>query len=214
MSENEVEAVPSPGRSGLYVWIFAVQFFIMQIVVARGWTTPFSLSANFISDLGNTACGGYPAGSSNYVCSPWHAWMNTSFIVLGLTIMIGTVLNRRYFGSSALPRTALLLLAISGIGVLLVGLYPENTSISAHTTGAGLNFVGGNLGIALLGVALARAHRRPGLAIYSMISGLTGLAGTILLVQGFYMGLGIGGMERIAAYPIPLWLIVAGLALS
>jgi hypothetical protein len=27
------------------------------------------------------------------------------------------------------------------------------------------------------------------------------------------LGLGIGGMERIAAYPLPLWLIVVGVAL-
>lgn len=200
-------------RLGPSIWIFAVQFFIMQGVVALAWSTPFSLSTNFISDLGNTACAAYPTGSEHFVCSPWYGWMNASFIALGLTIVLGTILNRHRFGRGALVTTALLLLALSGIGVLLVGLYPENASLSAHKIGAGLNFVGGNLGIALLGVALLREHQHRGLALYSVLSGSVGLAGTALFVQGTYLNLGIGGMERVAAYPIPLWLMFAGAAL-
>jgi hypothetical membrane protein len=199
-----------PTSVGALVWIFAVQFFIIQVIVALAWSTPFSLSTNFISDLGNTACAAYPAGSNHFVCSPWHAWMNASFVTLGLTIVIGTVLNRKRFGRGSLQTTALIFLALSGVGVLL---YPENTSIAAHKFGAGINFVGGNLGIALLGIALFRNHQQPWLAGYSTISGTIGLVGTVLLVQDQYLHLGIGGMERVAAYPIPLWLIVAGAAL-
>lgn len=204
---------PPSRRLGSIVWIFAVQFFIMQVVVASRWTTRFDLSTNFISDLGNTACGPYPAGGGAYVCSPWHGWMNASFIALGLTIVVGTILNRRIFGSTLVATEGLVLLALSGIGVLMVGLYPENSSLAAHRIGAGINFVGGNLGIALLGVALIRLRRHHGLAAYSMVSGVVGLVATALFVKGEYLGLGIGGMERVAAYPIPLWLMVAGGAL-
>ncbi len=198
---------------GSIVWIFAVQFFIMQVIVASRWTAPFDLSTNFISDLGNTACGPYPAGGSSYVCSPWHGWMNASFLALGLTIVAGTILNRSIFGATLVASGGLVLLALSGIGVMMVGLYPENTSLLAHKIGAGINFVGGNLGIALLGVALVRLRRHHGLGAYSMASGVVGLIATALLVKGEYLGLGIGGMERMAAYPIPLWLMVAGGAL-
>jgi len=57
-------------RLGAIVWIAAIQFFIAQIVVQSAWTTPFSLTANYISDLGNTTCAPYPAGSTMYVCCP------------------------------------------------------------------------------------------------------------------------------------------------
>ena len=79
-------------RLGSIVWILAIQFFVAQIVVQSAWVTPFSLMQNFISDLGNTICGPYPAGSSNYVCSPWHVWMNLSFVALGLIILFGGAL--------------------------------------------------------------------------------------------------------------------------
>src|SRR5262249_42958112 len=60
---------------GPVIWIFSAQFFVAQLAVQWSWTTPFSLKNNFISDLGNTACGFYPAGSTMYVCSPWHMAM-------------------------------------------------------------------------------------------------------------------------------------------
>src|SRR6266542_5921607 len=80
-------------RRGAIVWMLAIQFFIAQIIVQAVWTTPFSLTTNYISDLGNTACGPYPAGPRiMYVCSPWHAGMNASFIVQGLIILVGAAL--------------------------------------------------------------------------------------------------------------------------
>src|SRR5262245_10296100 len=82
---------------GAIIWILAVQFFIAQAVVQAAWTTPFSLTQNFISDLGNTTCAPYPLDSNSYVCSPWHALMNASFILLGLIILVGGVLVRTAF---------------------------------------------------------------------------------------------------------------------
>src|SRR5215212_2925312 len=79
-------------RLGAVVWMLAIQFFIAQAIVQSAWTTPFSLSTNYISDLGNTACGPYPTGSNRYVCSSWHAGMNASFISLGVIILVGAAL--------------------------------------------------------------------------------------------------------------------------
>jgi hypothetical protein len=88
-------------RAGAAVWTLAVQFFVAQAVVQSAWTAPYSLAENYISDLGNTSCGpyAYSAEVSRYVCSPWHAWMNASFVALGLTIVVGAALVR-----GALPR--------------------------------------------------------------------------------------------------------------
>lgn len=200
-------------RFGAIIWLFAVQFFIAQAVVQSAWTTPFSLSQNFISDLGNTTCAPYPLDSTSYVCSPWHAWMNASFIVLGLTILFGSALLPSTFPRGWFRVVGLMLLAWAGIGIIAVGVYPENENIALHRIGAAGHFVLGNLGMAVLGLAWWQAHGRRTLAIYSIVSGVVGLVATALFITDHYLGLGIGGMERVAAYPLPLWLMLTGLSL-
>src|ERR1700754_195646 len=123
-------------RLGALVWVFAVQFFVAQLLVQAAWTTPFSLTQNFISDLGNTTCGPYPLDSQMYVCSPRHAWMNASFILLGLIILIGAALLRKAFPSGLIRAAGLLFLGLAGAGIIAVGLYPENTNIEYHRMGA------------------------------------------------------------------------------
>jgi hypothetical membrane protein len=197
-------------RRGAVVWMLAIQFFIAQLIVQSAWTTPFSLTTNYISDLGNTTCGPYPVDSSMYVCSPWHAWMNASFILLGVIILVGAALIQRAFPSGRTRTAGLVLLALAGPGEILVGLFPENVNITPHTIGAAAHFVSGNLGILVLGIAIAATRRQTPLAIFSIIAGSVGLLATALFVSGHYLGTGVGGMERFAAYPLPLWLIVAG----
>jgi hypothetical membrane protein len=199
-------------RRGAFIWVLVIQFFIAQIIVQSAWTTPFSLTANYISDLGNTACGPYPVGSSMYVCSPWHAGMNASFIVQGLIILVGVALIYRAFPAGRTRTLGLVLLALAGPGSILVGLFPENVNITPHTIGAAAHFVSGNLGIVVLGIALAATHRQSALAIFSIILGSVGLLATALFISGHFLGMGIGGMERFAAYPLPLWLIMAGVS--
>jgi hypothetical membrane protein len=200
-------------RLGALIWILAIQFFIAQIIVQAAWTTPFSLTANYISDLGNTTCGPYPVDSNMYVCSPLHAGMNASFITLGVIILLGAALVYRAFPVGRARTIGLVLLTLAGPGPILVGLFPENVNITPHAIGAATHFVSGNLGIAVLGIAIAATHRQKLLAIFSIIAGSVGVVATALFVSGHYLGTGIGGMERIAAYPLPLWLIVMGVAL-
>ncbi len=200
-------------RLGGWAWVLAIQFFLVQAVVQSAWDTPFSLRTNFISDLGNTACAAYPPGSDSYVCSPWHALMNVSFLVLGASKVFGSILAWPVFRPSRWAAAGLVLLAVSGVGAIMVGLFPENVNGTLHRTGAGLDLVSGNLAIVVIGMALLPAGRAGDLALYSVVSGLVGLTALGLFVSERYLGLGIGGMERLAAYPISLWMIVAGAAL-
>jgi hypothetical membrane protein len=197
-------------RLGAIIWLLAVQFFIVQGVVQSAWTTPFSLSQNFISDLGNTTCAPYPLDSTSYVCSPWHAWMNASFMVLGLTILFGSALLHSTFPRGWLRVVGLMVLTWAGIGIIAVGVYPENENIGLHRLGAAGHFVLGNLGMAVLGLVLWQAQGRRAWAVYSIVSGIVGLVATALFITDHYLGLGIGGIERVAAYPLPLWLIIMG----
>ena len=196
---------------GAVAWIFALQFFITQVVVASAWATPFSLAHRYISDLGNTACAPYPAGSGTLVCSPWHLAMNASFVLLGVTMMIGAVQARDAFAPGRIHSAARTLFVLAGIGVILVGLYPENENNSRHYAGAALNFLCGNVALVLFGLAVP--VRKSALAQVSIGAGVIGLLATALLVSERYLGLGAGGMERLAAYPMSLWQIVAGLSI-
>ena len=197
-------------RIGAIAWIASIQFFLVQAVVQSAWTTPYSLLTNYISDLGNTVCAPYPLGSANYVCSPWHAAMNASFILVGLTTMGGAVLLRRALEASRAWWCGIGLVVIAGAGFVLVGLFPENVSLPPHKAGATMQFVWGNIGLVILGCALLRARRAPRLAVSTIALGATGVLATGLFGTGHVLGLGTGGMERLAAYPLPAGCIALG----
>ena len=189
------------------VWIFAVQFFIAQIVVQSAWTTQFSLAANFISDLGNTTCGMYNA---LYVCSPWHVLMNISFSLQGIIILAGAVLARPVFARERSSLLVFVLFVLTGLGMIGVGLFPEDVNNRGHVISAGVQFVTGNLALVLIGLTGKTIKLKRGWFAVSVMLGIAGLAATFLFVNGYGLGLGVGGMERVAAYTFPVWLIVAG----
>ncbi len=193
---------------GPIFWLLSVQYFITQLVVAKHWIIPYSLSQNTISDLGNTACGPY---GGRLVCSPLHNWMNASFILLGLFMIAGSGLIYNEFKRSRVSRLGFNFMALAGLGTLLVGLFPENTIGALHTFGAALPFFIGNVGMVILGLALETPTP---FRFYTVISGVISLMALVLLLTNAYLGLGIGGMERITAYPQTIWLIVFGIYMS
>ena len=200
-------------RLGAWAWVSAIQFYIAQVVVASAWATPFSLKERFISDLGNTVCGPYPISSEVIICSPWHAGMNASFIAVGITMAVGAVLTRAAFVAGWRRAVAVGLFVAAGIGVVMVGVYPENENITNHAIGAGINFIGGNTALILFGVAVPSTLSRPWFTWFSITAGIVGLVATTLFAFGHDVGLGPGGIERFAAYTTTLWQIVAGFVL-
>lgn len=189
-------------------WIASIQFFITQLIVAMAWATHYSTLQNTISDLGNTACGAY---SDRYACSPLHTWMNASFITLGITMAIGSVLIYHEFKKTWGSAIGFGFMALAGIGTVLVGLFPENTVSFVHVSGAFLIFFIGNLALLILGLSLdiSRPFR-----IYTLLSGVISLGASLLFVTHSYLGIGIGGMERLAAHPQTIWLTVFGIYMS
>src|ERR1035438_2403583 len=47
---------------GAACWALSIAFFVNQAIVQAASARPYSLATNYISDLGNTACGSYSAG--------------------------------------------------------------------------------------------------------------------------------------------------------
>jgi len=189
-------------------WMVSIQYYIVQVLVGLAWTTHYSWFTNTISDLGNTICGSY---GDRFVCSPLHSVMNASFITLGTTMIVGGVLIYQEFKPSNGSLTGFSFMIIAGIGTLLVGLFPENSVSALHQLGAFLPFLVGNIGMIILGSVLDIPKV---LRYYSIISGSISLAALVFFVLHIYLGLGIGGMERIVAYPQTVWLIVFGIYIS
>ena len=202
----------NPRRAGAIAWMLTLQFFVMQGVVQSAWPTPFSLAHNMISDLARETCGPlYRAPGIEVACSPWHAAMNASIILNGFLIPAGAWLTRAAWPVTRLMSVALLMIGMTSPGHVAVGLFPSDTGPSVHVAGAGIILALGNPGIVMAGLALWREHRA--LALLSLLLGGGGVAGTLLFLSAIPAGIGLGGMERVAFYALPLWCGLMGFAL-
>lgn len=193
---------------GPLIWFATLEYFLIQLVVAANWATPYSLLRNPISDLGNTSCGVY---DGRYVCSPQHGLMNLAFIALGLLMVAGAPLIHQEFRERRLAVVGFGGMAIAGIGTMLVGMAPENVNHTFHVAGAAGPFLVGNVALIVLSCTLALPMSVRAL---TGIAGGVGLAGLALFALGVDLGLGQGGMERVAAYPQTIWLIIFGVYMS
>jgi hypothetical membrane protein len=190
---------------GPIVWVSSVQYFLAQLVVASAWNPSYSWPLDAISDLGATGCGRF---DGRYVCSPMHGLMNCSLVLLGLSMTIGAGLMYQEVRRS---RLGFSLMGIAGVGAVLVGSFPEDTIYWTHIAGADLAFLLSNVALIILGseLRLPRWFSR-----YTVASGAVALVALCLFLTHNRFFLGLGGMERVVAYPQTIWLIVFGLYTS
>jgi hypothetical membrane protein len=205
------EASPSFGPA---VFMAAALYFVVQLIVAWVFVPSYSLVSNTISDLGETSCGGY---GSPGMCSPrWWLMDYAGFLLLGLIMVTGSALLYHEFTErvSRERRTAMFgfgLMALAGLGSILVGFFPENENRTMHIIGAFLAIAIGNVAILVLGggLTLPESMRRS-MLIFSNLA----LAALLCFASHKSFGIGRGMMERIAAYPVTIWLITFGLYIS
>lgn len=191
---------------GSLLWASSLQFFIVQAIVASSWLNPlYDWRLNAISDLGAVGCGVF---DERYVCSPSHLLMNGSLVLLGLTMAVGSLLL--YFQLQK-SRVGFSLVAIAGIGAILVGLFPEDSIYWAHVTGQDLAFVFGNIALIVFGFTLRSTSF---FRWYTVSSGVIALIALILFLSHYRFFLELGGMERVVAYPLLIWLTVTGSTLA
>jgi hypothetical membrane protein len=201
---------PARKVAGASCWTLTVVYFAIQPLVAAAWEVPsYDFSYNTISDLGVTECGSYLQLDERVVevCSPRHALMNTTFVLVGLLTAAGAVLARAAWPRRRVASVGLAFILLSGVGAILVGLAPANVNIGVHAVGAVLQ-VPGAVGPLLLGVAVWGTQRR--LAVFSLGCGAVGSAACLAYFGQIYLGLGPGGMERVAFDPLTVWKVAVG----
>lgn len=195
---------------GPLIYMLSLQFFIVQWVTASRWTKPpYDYGSNVISDLGNTVCGPY---FDRYVCSPGNVLFNVSLVALGFTMAAGSVLIYQEFNRTRLSFIAFWLMGIAGVGTMLVGIYPENSISFLHGLGAFLALGVGNIALILFALSIKQARRS--FRMYTFVTGVIALTAFVLFVLGVDLGLGSGGIERVAGHLQTIWLILFGLYMT
>lgn len=184
----------TPPWLGAGWWALCFQFFVAEQIARLGWQGHYSMSLNWISDLGTAK-------------SPLHWVMNGSFVLQGVLISVGAILMHRLFPAKWSYQVALLLFLVSGLGVLVLGLVPEDKVAEVHRLGAQAHLLAGNLAMVLMGLAMIAGAARRFRGAVTLLAGLLGLTALVLLVLGEK---DVGTFERLAAYPLTLWFTWTG----
>lgn len=151
-----------------------------------------------ISDLGSTV------PPDPVIQEPSATIFNTAMMLTGLLILSGTYLV--YRGLDRRLFTALL--ALLGIGILGVGIFPGNI-MPWHGLFALLTFISGGLTVATSSRVVKSPFKY--LCLILGVFSLVVLATAVFLVESNpLLFLGSGGVERWVAYPLLIWLIGFG----
>ncbi|WP_433205349.1 DUF998 domain-containing protein [Nocardia sp. CA-107356] len=200
-------------KVGAAAWVVgAVQFLVAQLIVGADWETPYSWKNNNISDLGNVHCQIADESRPRYVCSPLHSVMNASFIALGVLLLVGLLLTGVCWGRGAISRSARILLGMCAGGWLMVGFVPADVDENLHLLGALFIMGLGNIGLVCAGFL-------PRTTPFGRMRPVTAVIATIALFAAFLFFaqhgpvIGMGGMERVAAFAVPAWTVVVAIAI-
>jgi hypothetical membrane protein len=191
---------PKGTMAGTLFFIAATQF-ILCLIIAEALYPGYSVSGNYISDLG--------VGPSAIV-------FNASVFLLGLLILTATYLQRRSPNLKTL-NTMLLLMAIGSMGV---SIFTKNFTLAHGAVSSAAFFFAG-----LSAITASKVLPKP-LSQISIVLGAMTLTALALFTAGliasgsmtssiaydsiFYLGLGPGGMERMIVYPALIWLAAFG----
>jgi hypothetical membrane protein len=175
--------------AGSLLFIGCTQY-ILGIILAEALYPGYSVSNNFISDLGT--------GPSALI------W-NSSVILMGIFAIASAYFIQRGLKSKLLS----ILLALCGINFIGVGIFPfKSPTVSIH----GIFSLLAVFGI-IFTIVLYRFEKSP-LSYFSIVLGVISLVtGVLYTVFGIYLGLGIGGIQRIANYTMLIAMIGFGVHL-
>jgi hypothetical membrane protein len=172
---------------GALFFLGAAQFILMIVIAEARYPGGYSVATNALSNLG--------VGQTALFYSAWIA-------VCGAIVLFVALLGRRTLGTD-LTTT----LAVAGACAVGVGLFPARTS-APHEIFAIAAYL-----FMVVSVIISYRALRPPLSHFSVGLGVIALVALVLLVTGHWLGIGKGGMERMAAYPIFLWALGFGAAL-
>jgi hypothetical membrane protein len=165
--------------AGIILFLATIQFVIM-LFVTEAMYRGYSISGNYISDLG---------------VGPTGLYFNASISILGIAVIADSFLIYRGFTSTIFS----VLIALTGIGALLVGIFNESFG-SIHSYVSDFTFIFGPLT-----AIYAARFENGGMKIISVILGLLSYVAIIFFLLLHSPVIGRGGWERLIVYPFLLW---------
>jgi hypothetical membrane protein len=191
---------PDRTTAGILFLVAGAQF-VLGLVLAEALYPGYSVSVNYVSDLG--------IGPSSWV-------FNSSVFLLGLLSIAGSYLLPRRSDFRVLT----VFLAFMAIGAMGTGIFTKALP-TVHGAVSSMAFLFGGLSA----IASFKVLRMP-LSAISVVLGMVTLGALGLFAGGlvtagaltsseppaseFFLGLGPGGMERMTVYPAFVWLISFG----
>jgi len=144
--------------------------------------------------------------------------MNFAFFGLGFVMAAGSwFIFEEFILKDADKRLAARIgfscLALGGAGAVVVSVFPENSVPIMHIVGAFFGIGVGTAGIFALSFGIDASLQKRLVWGMRVVPPLAIAAG-ILFGLHVHLGLGDGAMERLAAYPETIWLIVFGLYIA
>jgi hypothetical membrane protein len=180
--------VYSSGKVAGTLIFIAVAQFVLGLIVSEALYSGYSVSGNYISDLG--------VGSSSVI-------FNSSVFLLGLLLAIGTYFLQRAFDFKMLT----VLIVLTAVGVMGVGIFTEDFG-AIHSVVSLIAFLFSGLS-AIFSVICSYVHKfklvEMPFSVIAVILGLMTLGALVLFMGNIYLGLGAGGMERMIVYPTLMW---------
>ncbi len=171
--------------AGLLLFVGIAQFAIIGLTVAESVYPNYSVSQNYISDLG--------VGPAALIFDP-------SIILVGLVVLATAWFLLRAFRDRILS----IVVALAGVGAIAVGVFTEDFGV-IHSLVSLWTFV-------FIAVSAIMAMRvvRPPFQYVTVILGVLSLIALGLYISKTYAGLGPGGMERMIVWPILVWGLAFG----
>jgi hypothetical membrane protein len=185
--------------AGALLFVAAAQFFV-GMLLAEALYPGYSISGNYISDLGATCNGIFPNAGECVIHQPTANIFNGSVLLLGGLLVIAAYVFWRSLGWKVFS----ILILLTGIGAMGLGVFPETAPL-AHEIASDIAFI-------FAGISAIWAYRltKTPMSYFSVILGVVNLVAIVLLTANVLLGLGIGGMERMIVYPVVLWSVGFG----
>ena len=218
-------------KAGMLWLVGTVQFILVMIIAQLAYSCSnyggcYNALSNPISNLGSAGmANGNPAYFTylgQHIAWPtsslWFVF-NYSIVLFGVLIIAGLFLVGYAFREGLAKSIWMVVLGLVALGVMGVGIFPEDTLLSIHSLSALMSFVGSGISLLLVAAAMHGDRRWSAKWInYTIISGIFSLAAVVVF---FFPSLGLmpqwplwgnsfgfGGMERLISAPILLWLIL------
>ena len=177
------------------LFVVAVVQYVLAVVISEAVYSGYSAGQQMLSELGDWSLAGNNAAIFNGSALLWGI-----FLIAG-AYFIQQIFKNRVFSS---------LLAISGVGAVVSAVVSLNISFEVHSMFGLVAFVFG----AASAIMSYKFLKSP-LCFVSIILGAVTLSAVILFMLGqgnsdFYLGLGVGGIERFIVYPLLLWMLGFG----